>query len=284
MKVNITHLKPFGVLIEPAKFANAKHNSVVDMAIEQLKKLFHEHQIIVLRGFVDFKNICEFENYCEQWGEISLWPFGKVLNLIEQENPEDHIFDHGYVPMHWDGMYRPEVPEYQIFRCLKAPKTNQGGRTVFANTVLMLSNISSETKNLWQKVTGIYQRKMEFYHSKTVAPVIVKHPYKNKLTVRYNELVASTKIAQFINPPNIEFIGLAGAELDKFHQTIQDSLYDPRNFYAHQWQDGDVVIADNFSLLHGREKFESKSARHIQRVHVLSNPVMNNPHLIAHSE
>ncbi|WP_175460979.1 TauD/TfdA family dioxygenase, partial [Vibrio parahaemolyticus] len=42
------------------------------------------------------------------------------------------------------------------------------------------------------------------------------------------------------------------------------------------WQQGDVVIADNFSLLHGREGFTARSARHLQRVHIQSNPVCAN--------
>ena len=39
---------------------------------------------------------------------------------------------------------------------------------------------------------------------------------------------------------------------------------------------GDVVVADNFSLLHGREGFTARSARHLQRVHIQSNPVCAN--------
>ena len=44
-----------------------------------------------------------------------------------------------------------------------------------------------------------------------------------------------------------------------------------------------MVEADNFSLLHGREAFERSAPRHIQRVHVLSNPHLDNPRLVSHS-
>lgn len=276
MEYKLTPIKPFGVLIEPTSI-----HSINALNIEDLRQLFWQEQLIVLRGFNTFKNSEEFADYCEAWGEISLWPFGKVLELIEQDKPEDHIFDNSYVPLHWDGMYRPQVPEFQIFHCVAAPLPDQGGRTTFANTLLALKNASAETLALWNKVTGCYQRKMEFYNSKTVSPIINKHPYQNFSVLRYNEPPSEEK-GRFVNPPLLEFSGIHCEELDEFHLSLQNALYDPNNFYAHTWQRNDVVIADNFSLLHGREAFISKSPRHLQRVYVLSDPPLDNPGLEFH--
>lgn len=275
MSYKITNLKPFGVMLEPK---NERVN-LNDLDIENLRQLFWQTQLVVLRGFNSFQNSEEFANYCELWGEISLWPFGKVLELIEQDNPVDHIFDHSYLPLHWDGMYRPQVPEYQMFHCVKAPLSGQGGRTTFSNTILALKNASSKLKECWSNATGIYQRKMEFYNSKTISPIITKHPHRDFSVIRYNEIHSGDK-GHFINPPELKFSGIE--ELETFHQSLKMALYDPCNFYAHEWQAGDIVVADNFSLLHGREAFVSKSPRHIRRVHVLSNPPFNNPGLKAY--
>lgn len=274
MKYKVTQIKPFGVIIEPV----SRTPDVSHLNIERLRQLFWQKQLVVLRGFNTFQSTDDFSNYCEQWGEVSIWPFGRVLELIEQENPKDHIFDNHYVPLHWDGMYRPQVPEYQIFHCVKAPLPGQGGRTTFSNTLLVLKNASSEEKNLWKKVTGRYKRQMEFYNSKTLSPVITRHPQRNLSVIRYNEPHSQDQ-GHFINPPELEFKGLGHNELHIFHQSLKDALYAPGNFYAHEWQTGDIVIADNFSLLHGREGFVSKSPRHLQRVHVLSNPPFDNPGL-----
>jgi alpha-ketoglutarate-dependent taurine dioxygenase len=274
MLVKETKLNPFGLLIEPV--SRGQHISEVDIA--QLRSRFQREQLLVLRGFGTFQKPSEFSDYCESWGEVSIWPFGKVLELIERENPEDHIFDNSYVPMHWDGMYRSEIAEYQIFHCVKAPASDEGGRTTFSHTVLALKNATEEELHLWGRVTGVYQRKMEFYHSRVTSPVIVKHPYKDVSIIRYNE-PPSAKKGAFVNPPDLEFVGLDAAELESFHDSLQAALYAPTNFYAHQWQSGDVVIADNFMLLHGREAFTSKANRHLQRVHVLSHPTYKNPGL-----
>src|SRR3990167_8751521 len=159
MKPIITKNQPFGLVLQAVQSTD----EVSQLDVTQLRELISSEYLLVLRGFTTFKNSDDFASYCERFGEISLWPFGKVLELIEQENPEDHIFDHSYVPLHWDGMYRRQVPELQIFHCVKAPLPGQGGRTTFSNTILALKYASADTRNLWSKVTGIYQRKMEFY-------------------------------------------------------------------------------------------------------------------------
>lgn len=277
MAYKITQLAPFGVLIE----ANNHNTPITDVEISSLRKLFYQQQLIILRGFKTFKSSEDFAHYCERWGEISIWPFGKVLELIEQDKPQDHIFDNSYIPMHWDGMYRPQVPEYQIFHCVKAPLAGQGGRTTFTNTLLALQQASPKLKELWNKVTGIYKRKMEFYNSKMVSPIITQHPHNNKPVIRYNEPPVVND-SQFVNPPDLEFTGVSPDELLHVHSSLKEILYSPKNFYAHEWQSKDVVIADNFSLLHGREEFVSKSPRHIQRVHVLSDPPFDNTGLAFH--
>jgi alpha-ketoglutarate-dependent taurine dioxygenase len=267
----LSNLKPFGVMIEPSQ----EGLSISDLNTEILRDLFNEYQLILMRGFKTFDENKDFEDYCDSWGDVSLWPFGKILELIERENPEDHIFDNNYVPLHWDGMYREQVPEYQIFHCAKAPIKGQGGCTTFSNTILALDNADENTKKLWKKVTGIYKRNMEYYNSKVVSPIITKHPFKECDVIRYNE-PPSMNTENFLNPPDLNFSGVDKSELNLFHKSINDALYAPSNFYAHEWQEGDVVIADNFSLLHGREKFVSKTPRHLQRIHVLSNPPLDN--------
>lgn len=276
MNFKFSRQKPFGVLIEPKDKDNDKN--IKNLDISSLRDLFKSEHLLILRGFDAFKNSEDFSSYCERWGRVSLWPFGKVLELKEQDEPKDHIFDNSYIPMHWDGMYRPEVPEYQFFYCVKAPLEGQGGRTTFSNTALVLNNISKETKMEWEKVIGTYHRKMEFYDSKTVSPLVTKHPHRDYQVIRYNEAHSIEK-GDFINPPHITFKGIFNQNIEEFQSSVDQALYNPKNFYAHEWKSGDIVIADNHTLLHGRENFTSSSSRHLQRVQVESSPSHKNPGL-----
>ncbi len=277
MAPKITRLKPFGVLVEPGPSGDDIHG----LDVEMLRALFWREQLLCLRGFRTFGGGEDFAAYCERWGQISVWPFGKVLELVERNNPEDHIFDNNYVPLHWDGMYRPQVPEFQIFHCVQAPRAGQGGRTTFSNTLLALEKAPPHLRELWGKVTGSYRRKMEFYDSKTVSPIIDTHPLRGFSVIRYNE-PPHQGYGNFLNPPILEFTGVSAGELTEFHASLQNALYSPDCFYAHEWHQGDLIVADNFSLLHGRESFETKAPRHLRRVHVLSNPPLDNPRLVSY--
>lgn len=277
MEPKITSVEPFGLLLEPTR----PNGDIGDLNVDLLRELVWRERLIVLRGFRTFSEPEEFSDYCQHWGEISVWPFGKVLELVERNSPEDHIFDNNYVPLHWDGMYRPQVPEFQIFHCVQAPRKGQGGRTTFSNTPLALEHASHGTRSLWRQVTGHYQRKMEFYDSKTVSPIIDSHPHRGFPIIRYNEPPLDG-YGHFVNPPILKFTGVSADEIAEFHRTLREALYAPENFYAHEWREGDLVVADNFSLLHGREGFETKAPRHLRRVHVLSNPPLNNPRLVSH--
>lgn len=274
MPYKITALQPFGVIVEP-KHAPIHVN---ELDIDELRELFLREQLVLLRGFETFEHSDQFADYCERWGEVSVWPFGRVLDLVQKEDPGDHIFDSSYMPMHWDGMYRPKVPEYQIFQCVKAPLPGHGGRTTFSHTMLALQHAPQPDLELWQQVTGHYQRKMEFYHSKTVSPIVMQHPYRDYQVIRYNEPHFEEN-GDLLNPPDVSLSGITPEQAIEFHKSLRRALYDPRNFYAHEWQTGDIVITDNFSLLHGREGFTSHTPRHIRRVQVLSNPPYNNPSL-----
>jgi alpha-ketoglutarate-dependent taurine dioxygenase len=50
-------------------------------------------------------------------------------------------------------------------------------------------------------------------------------------------------------------------------------LRDPQNCAEHAWRAGDVLIADNHALLHGRKAFVKAfvdaARRHIRRVNIL---------------
>lgn len=277
LEIKITPVEPFGHLLEP----KCPQQDIRTLDVNQLRELLWSEQLLVLRGFRTFNSADGLAEYCERWGQISVWPFGKVLELVEHGNPEDHIFDNNYVPLHWDGMYRPQVPEFQIFHCVRAPLSGQGGRTTFSNTILALKNAPTHSRALWKRVTGSYQRKMAFYNSKTVSPIIDSHPRRGFSVLRYNE-PPNEGFRHLLNPPILQFTGVNAQELAEFHRSLRDALYSSENFYAHEWQEGDLVVADNFSLLHGRESFATKAPRHLRRVHVLSNPPFDNPRLVFH--
>lgn len=274
--VEIEIIKPFGVIVH----SKNGDQSVFDLNAAELRELFNRHQLVVLRGFKSLEKQ-QLIQFSASLGEISMWPFGEVLELVEQEKPEDHIFDNNYVPLHWDGMYRPQVPEIQVFHCVSAPGENHGGETTFSNTSLLLGRLSDEKRKKLEKVTAYYERKMEYYQSKTVAPIVNSHPDRDLEVIRYCEPPKADDDS-FINHPGFELRGLNEKENESFQNLLRDELYSLENFYAHSWKTGDVVLSDNYTLLHGRNRYTSGAPRHLRRVHVLGRPALDNPHLLEH--
>ena len=99
---------PFGAILTPQH----PGQKIGDLPVAALRTLAQEHHLLVLRGFDSGFNEAEvLTRYAEQWGEIMMWPFGAVLDVKEHPDAKDHIFDNSYVPLHWDGMYKPTIPE-----------------------------------------------------------------------------------------------------------------------------------------------------------------------------
>ncbi|MEU7137674.1 TauD/TfdA family dioxygenase [Streptomyces sp. NPDC046261] len=274
-RYEITAIEPFGVAIRPRQ--EGAH--VGDVPVAHLRSLVGEHHIVLLRGFETFAGPDELSAYCERWGELSVWPFGTVLELVEKEQPEDHIFDSSYMPMHWDGMYREQIPEFQVFQCVHAPGAGNGGETTFSHTTSVLEHTDPRTVERWSKVTGTYHRAMEYYDSVTVSPLVTAHPVHGTPVIRYNEPTAADD-SDFVNHPDLTFSGVPDDELAEVHRSLRAALYDPAHLYAHSWRTGDLVITDNYTLLHGRNAFTSGAPRHLRRVQVLGTPPLDNPGLV----
>ena len=269
---NVSAHSPFGLMITPA------HNgqTVEQLDVSQLIALAREHHLLILRGFAPtFVDSPGFTRFAEQWGAIKMWPFGAVLDVKEHPDATDHIFDHSGVPLHWDGMYKPTIPEFQLFNCLHAPAEDEGGRTTFLDTEALLAHTPREVIERWRDVSVTYRiRQVVHYGGQVCSSLLVEHPRTGKPVLRYNEPAQEGE--RFLNRHALQYHGIEPDQVLAFEQDLQARLHDPRFYYGHAWQQNDVVIADNFSLLHGREAFTARSARHLQRVHIHADPICHN--------
>ncbi|MEH0833053.1 TauD/TfdA dioxygenase family protein [Pectobacterium cacticida] len=268
----IESLSPFGALLTPT----TSEQSINTLPIDKLRQLARDYHLLVLRGFSSgFSDPDILTEYASHWGDIMMWPFGAVLDVKAHEGTKDHIFDNSYVPLHWDGMYKPTIPEFQLFHCVFAPGQDQGGRTTFVDTTRLLAEADAKLVDEWRSVSVTYRIKaVAHYGGKVTSPLIVPHPNGHGEIMRYNEPPIEGE--RFLNQHALEYHNVAPNRQNAFRETLRQHLYDPRYYYAHQWQQGDIVVADNFSLLHGREAFTAHSARHLQRVHIQGTPVCVN--------
>lgn len=274
-------INPFGVLLTPCFL----HQNITALPISLLRHLARQYSLVILRGFQSgFTDENKLIEYSECWGDIMKWSFGSVLDIQERSNPSDHVLDNGYIPLHWDGMYRETIPEFQIFHCIHAPVISQGGRTTFVNTEKLLNESSFEEVQLWKDTIISYKTKqVTHYGGEVVSPLVCLHPNNNKWVMRYNEPMKIDD-DKYADHHSLTIKGMSRENQTLFEKELNGRLYDPRYYYAHSWEEGDVAICDNFTLLHGREAFISKAPRQLQRVHIHGVPVCKNAHFYSFTD
>jgi alpha-ketoglutarate-dependent taurine dioxygenase len=268
--------EPFGLVVQ----AKTKGTPVARVPTDFVLEKAREHRLLVLRDFTRFTSPDDLIAFGGTLGTVAEWDFGAVLDLVEQVDPADGVFGSNWLPYHWDGMFFEQVPEFQVFNCIAAPGENQGGRTVFCDTTLALSNVDPAVRAEWAKVEAAYSiGTVAHYGGGARSPLIVPHPDSGVPTLRYHEPVPTDM--DYPNPITIRLEGVAEDRVAHIQQSLKDALYDRRNYQAHDWHEGDIVIADNYTMLHGREAFTSRASRHLRRLHVMGNPPLENPALRA---
>ena len=189
--------------------------------------------------------------FAETLGEIQEWSFGKINALRPDPTKENYLYTDRAVPFHWDGAFTARVPRYIVFRCVEAPSS--GGETLFVDTVRLLEQSPLEMIEAWRDVRITYSTdKVVHYGGRFTSPLIVQHGITKEEVLRFAEPVRD------LNP-----VALEGAS-DGLIADLSERLR--ANAHVHRWRPNQILIADNFALLHGRNAFAGH--RHLERVNV----------------
>ncbi|MEU4744751.1 TauD/TfdA family dioxygenase [Actinosynnema sp. NPDC023658] len=253
-------LRPFGRVVEASGGAR-----IEDIPVESLMRWTEESRVLVLRGF-ELLGKEEFADYCRRWGEVLEWEAGEVIDLVVQDNPKNYLFGSGDVPFHWDGAFVEADPRYFFFQCLDATP-GAGGETVFSDTTRVYRDAGDELRELWSRISMTYSTdKVVHYGGEVTEKLVSQHPATGLPVLRFAEPLAPEK---YKNPVYVQVQGIDEAEVDRFLTTLAELVHRPEYCYDHDWKAGDIVIADNFSLIHGRNAFSGPTKRHLQRVEVI---------------
>ncbi|MEV0536282.1 TauD/TfdA family dioxygenase [Kitasatospora sp. NPDC050463] len=254
-------LRPFGRVVE-APGGNAR---IADIPVDTLARWTEESRVLVLRGF-SLLGKQEFADYCRKWGEVLKWEPGEVIDLVVEDNPRNYLFASGDVPFHWDGAFVEADPRYFFFQCLDATP-GAGGETVFSDTTAVYRDADPELRDLWARISVTYTtEKMVHYGGEVTEKLVARHPGTGVPVLRFAEPLDP---AVYKNPVSVRVDGIDGAKAEEFVASMAERLHRPAYCYAHDWRRGDIVIADNIALVHGRNAFNGPTSRHLQRVEVI---------------
>ena len=259
--ISTRKLKPFGELFVPASSPVTLPELPHDLIVKSIKRNF----MVVCRGFT-INNQNELLSFCRRFGEVlgdEVHPFTEIVD--RHDSGASFLFSNGSVPLHWDGAFGSVTPKYVVLACMTAPRKDQGGETLFCDTSRIVRRASEMTTAAWSKLTLNYK-----YDEHT-------DPRSYSLITKNS---AGKPMLRFVQPPDADVQGVAGLKVtinDGMARRIasEDLLSRLRFFtqsksytYSHSWIAGDVILADNLSLLHGRRAFSKNAPRKLLRIHI----------------
>jgi alpha-ketoglutarate-dependent taurine dioxygenase len=243
----------------------AGEDDLLHLPAGHLRQRVLEHKLVVLRGFraPSRDEFLSFARAFEPEGSRLLeWPTGPIMDVAIDEKAVNYVFSREAVPLHWDGFFSAE-PSFLVFQCVQAPR--RGGATLFVDAAKAWDLADEERKRIWERIELTYAtEKKAHYGGVATLPLVRRHPISQRRTLRYAEPVATT-----LNPLSVTSEGLLGSDLATLVEDLKARLYDAHVCHEHVWRDGDVAIADNHALLHGRAAIEDGGSRHLRRVQIL---------------
>lgn len=252
-------LEPFGVVVGAA--LEGAHAG--DVPARLFEEWVGRRGVVVARGFARLEGEA-LPEFGRRFGEVLEWDFGEVNDLRVQAGAANYLYTNHEVPFHWDGAFVGRIPRYIIFQCEEAPPHGTGGETLFCDTRRIFERAAPDVRETWARIAITYStEKVVHYGGSFTSPLLARHPLGGEPVLRYAEPVDD------LNPVRLEIEGIAAGMRSDFLLDMSRRLRDPQVCYAHTWRDGDILIADNHALLHGRRAFAESAPRHIRRVNVL---------------
>lgn len=252
-------LAPFGIILQAMK----EGMGINSIPVRELLDLIGKKRVVAIRGFTPLEGKA-FPEFCKGFGEILEWDFGAVNELRNSPAARNYLYTNHEVPFHWDGAFAGRIPRFIFFHCDIAPREGSGGETLFSDTTLMLKFAPRELRKKWSAIDITYTtEKIVHYGGTFTSPMITCSPAGVEQVIRFAEPVVD------LNPVHLKVNGLAEEELESFLKDMHHRLNDELVCYRHQWMNGDILIADNHVLLHGRRAFDCESGRLIRRVNIL---------------
>lgn len=186
------------------------------------------------------------------------WEFGPMMEMKFDPEAKNYLFSQEPVPFHWDGAFHRE-PRFLVFYCVES--AGDGGATLFAETEKIWQSFSpEEQKDLLQLRLRYTTEKKAHYGGDFEQALVRNHPWRNQTILRFAEEVETR-----LNPVQRT---VSGGDRN-WMEILKQKAYDPQFCYRHPWRTGDLLVADNFTLIHGREGLRENLSRSFQRIQVL---------------
>ncbi|KAI1260985.1 Pyoverdine/dityrosine biosynthesis protein-domain-containing protein [Xylariaceae sp. FL1019] len=284
MDLTFEYLYPCGIMIKPTNPASGYTLASVDM--QKVRTLAETCSPIVLRGFANTKDRRTYIAKAHDLGEIFMWKsLVTVVKDSANDDPRSSVaFSSEAMPMevlmmqlqHFDGIFKvvkvkdektgeekkvSDPPRMQYFVSQSAAQPGDG-YTLFASSSLFTKYLPQAYPiHKLENLKWTCDSYGHYHHTLSDIPLVVRHPTLNTPCMRWHSPWPKYKTAY----------GHAEIKIDNGSQAVipmvDTLLYDRRVCLRFSWEEGDVLVSDNVSMLHTRTSFNNSKPRELWRIH-----------------
>lgn len=267
---------PCGIMIRPCN--GAKPLAIYDIDARKVRQLAEINSPVILRGFAQTKNRSAYVAKSYELGVPTPWKFGLVLEVKDrgaEGQGLNNVLSQEWMPFHFDGMFKtqkqsrndgseylvPRPPRFQYFAAV-TPSPENTGYTLFSSSKLLFDHLP-ENKSLEYLKSLTWSVKTASFDQSVIdnMPLITTHPSTGRPCLRYHERWPQEKTR--FDPTEVAI--QSGDET--ICDLLESLLHDRRVCYWHSWQEGDLIVNDNISMLHTRSSFQAGNDRELWRIH-----------------
>lgn len=267
------HNNGWTVMVDNFDIKQATHTDILEIS-----KLLSKHTLIVFRGqqlstaeelrvINMFKDPETFES-TDEHSTLSrcIVPDteNKILRVTGELNDQGHPGFFGHVTeLNWH-CNSPSNPNGKPLVWLRSVHGSKGSRTVWNNNVESYKDLPEAKKEFLKTLNGVFG----YDHDRFTAT-----PYRpeNFINTEYTPPIVHTNRAGVTGLlfPFLQlfyFTGMTEEESRKIIEPLAEYTTQDRYCYFHDWEDGDIVIADQFFGIHKRLEFEGMATRLLHRI------------------
>jgi len=229
--------------------------------------------LLVVRGcgvnLTDHDLVTFTSKFGKVWGqkEHDKWYIAPKNSPVDQKTHVDYFRGKLYMPWHAD-MPHVETDSYPgRMLYMKRNSIDRSGTTTWLHLEQAWSQFTDDEKNSYNNYEFVFH---DYYRPGTRIekfPFLKTNPKTNKISPRINCYYSSQFIFAWIHHVELSGVTLNEDELDKFMVDTYSKLEQQANvIYDHIWEDGDIVIYNNWSSVHKRTAIKQTDPRLLKRL------------------
>jgi taurine dioxygenase len=257
-------------------FADLDIKNCTQHDINELEKLISTYTCVVIRN--QSLTIEEELRFLNMFGNPkSLYPkddpFFKDYALDLKKDPEGIIFRvtkelrDGKIGMaDWEEGFdwhsdTPEESDRSSILYLYGIRGTVGSRTTWNNNILAYTDLDIDIKNQIANLHSVYGN-----ISATNAPDHVGVVYNTTWNPPLVHKTSTGQTGMYFAPFQLgKFVELSQEKSDELKQLLCKHILNEKYLYHHEWQDGDVVLSDQWNGIHKRWPFDRMNIRVLHR-------------------